>query len=156
MKCKECGQEYDPNENPKFRECPKHGMFRIGPVMPRPGVIEDEHVVCGHCGKSFGSVRQLIEKAALWNLYGSAASAADLIATLTRERDEAKSWSVRRARYADDVTSELVAAKARIEELERNRDSYEDASAAPFKRGVRLAVKRIRQQLDAMFDEVKP
>jgi len=98
MKCDTCGSEYDPNENPKFRECPGHGAFRIGPAVLRPGVIEPEHVLCGRCGKSYGDVGELIEKAGLFDSIGASPVmrgeppvVSDLraqVATLTKERDD--------------------------------------------------------------------
>jgi predicted Fe-S protein YdhL (DUF1289 family) len=59
----------------------------------------DDRIVCFGCGHNFGPVRELIEKAGLWNLYGSSAGAAELIATLTRERDEARGWAEQRLTF---------------------------------------------------------
>jgi len=107
MTCDKRGQDYDPNENPKFRECPGHGAFRIGPAVLRPGVIEPEHVLCGRCGKSFGDVGELIEAKEradkcytfsdrldvainMGNMKRDLIDAEKAIAALTRERDEAR------------------------------------------------------------------
>lgn len=69
MNCERCGQEV----------C-EHPMLWVGSNSMFP---DTTHVKCAGCGHNFGPVRELIE-------------AKEKVATLTRERDEARGWAEQR------------------------------------------------------------
>jgi hypothetical protein len=107
MNCDRCGQE--------IKEC-GHNVIWINNV---PGGTHEGHLLCADCGHNFGPVRKLIENAGLWNMFGSSAGAAELIATLTRERDEARAERSVAMKHTSDWRIAADSARARIAELEK-------------------------------------
>ena len=116
MNCDRCGQRV--NEVP---EC-EHRFV---------GQAADDTLRCNYCGHNFGPVRELIEAKetlARWDSRPSPAESLlqEQVATLTRERDEARDranrldacmhgWKCNAERAERDVTT----ARARIAELEK-------------------------------------
>lgn len=111
MKCDKCGQE-----------CCKHPDSKLF-LQKSCG---DINLFCNVCGHNFGPVRELIEKAGLWNLYGSSAGAAELIATLTRERDESQGREVRSTNASLGLRRDLDEANAKVFTLTRERDEIRE------------------------------
>jgi flagellar motility protein MotE (MotC chaperone) len=137
MNCERCGQE--------VKEC-KHDSLRLD-VRFCLGNEHHMNLVCVNCHHDFGPVRELIEKAAKFDLmlaYKATHSIDDVgffddaieydlraqVATLTRERDEIREYaSISDRQFSDmkflfeqakrDLEDERKTTRARIAELEQ-------------------------------------
>jgi membrane-bound lytic murein transglycosylase B len=140
MNCERCGQE--------VKEC-KHDSLRLD-VRFCLGNEHHMNLVCVNCHHDFGPVRELIEKAAKFDLmlaYKATHSIDDVgffddaieydlraqVATLTRERDEIRAYaSISDRQFSDmkflfeqakrDLEDERKTTRARIAELEKERN----------------------------------